>query len=77
MPSDILYEFEHIHDDRGPELVVCVCICLTLAYIAVALRIVGRRVSRAKLQADDCWIFITLVSKSTTKARQMLSKPAC
>ena len=73
VPSDVFYEFEHIQDNRGPEIVVAVCVCLTLAYVAVALRVIARHVSRSKLQADDYWIFITLVSKATIKAHHFVN----
>ena len=51
----------HAHDNRGPVATKSVSVCLGLALIAVTLRVIARRASKAPLKADDYWIFISLV----------------
>ena len=60
-PTEIQYELEHIHQDQVPNIIASYATCLSLAYIAVVLRFVARRTSRASLRADDLTIFIALV----------------
>lgn len=60
-PNEIQYELENTHDNRAPNIIVSYTVCLSLAFIAVALRFVARRVSKASLRADDWWIVISLV----------------
>ncbi|KAF6240945.1 hypothetical protein HO173_000738 [Letharia columbiana] len=60
-PTEIQYELEHIHQDRAPDIIASYAICLSLACIAVVLRFVARRTSRASLQADDLTVFIALL----------------
>lgn len=60
-PAEIQYELEHIRQDRAPNIIASYAICLSLACIAVVLRFVARRISRASLQADDFTVAIALV----------------
>ena len=62
-PFEIQYEFEHIRHDRVPNIIASYAIYLSLACIAVMLRFVARRSSRASLKADDLTIVIALVRK--------------
>lgn len=66
--GEIHYELEHIQDDRGPNIIWSYSICLCLAFLAVALRFIARRASKSSLQADDFWIFVSLVSSVIDKA---------
>lgn len=59
--SEILYEFEHINDNRSPDLTISWTICISLAYLAVLLRLIARKVSKAGLKADDYTIILALV----------------
>ena len=61
-PEVIQYQLQHIHEDRSSDLITAFTTCTVLAYIAVALRLIARRVNRAPLQADDLWVLIALVS---------------
>jgi len=56
------YQEAHIEDDRRAAVVVASVICLTWACVAVALRLMARRIVQAKLQSDDWMIIIGLVS---------------
>ncbi|MCJ1450945.1 hypothetical protein MMC28_001279 [Mycoblastus sanguinarius] len=61
LPSEIQQELEHIHDNRAPDIVVSYAICASMAYIAVIMRLIARRISKAPLQADDHMILVALV----------------
>lgn len=61
-PAEQLYQRHHIDDDRRPAGISGLVIPCILAYIAVALRLYSRKVSEARLQADDHLIVISLVS---------------
>ena len=63
-PAEIEYEMSHIKDDRQKEMIVSSAICIAIAIIAVILRLVARRLSRAKIMADDYMIIVALVSTS-------------
>ena len=64
--TEVQYERENIRQDQLPRIVASYATCLSLAYIAVVLRFIARRISRAPLQADDLTIFIALVRSSFT-----------
>ena len=62
-PSEIQYQFAHIHDNRSGEIITAGAICLSMAIAAVILRLVSRRFSRAgSMQLDDYVIISALVS---------------
>jgi len=61
MPAEIQYEIAHVHDDRGPDMVVSNVICISLACVAVLLRLIARRLSKAKIWFDDYMIVVALV----------------
>lgn len=65
-PDEVHYQLAHVHDDRSPELYASQIICYVLACIAVALRLISRRLVRAKLQHDDYMIFVALVGLTRT-----------
>ena len=60
-PAEIQYEVEHIRQNRAPDIIASYVTCLSLACIAVVLRLVARRISRASLQVDDMTIVAALV----------------
>lgn len=68
--SEVLYELNHIHDDRRPDLICALTTTAILAYLCVALRLLSRKVGKSSLQADDFWIVLSLVSikHPTTRA---------
>lgn len=63
-PAQLLYEQQHITDNRTPEMIASHVICLTLAFIAVCLRFLSRRIGRIDYMADDWWIVNALVRLS-------------
>ncbi|KAL8923811.1 MAG: hypothetical protein Q9172_002959 [Xanthocarpia lactea] len=64
MPSvsqkETQYQIDHIHDNRINEILVSNSICIGLAAIAVLLRFAARRLSKAKIAADDYMIVAAL-----------------
>lgn len=58
--SAILYQEEHLDDNKKPNLIIASAICLSAAYIAVSLRFLSRRVARNPLGADDYTILVAL-----------------
>lgn len=63
-PSSLAFQEAHLHDDRSLGLKVTFVIALVISTVAVALRILSRRISNAPLKADDYTIIIALVWKS-------------
>lgn len=60
--KEIEYQIAHIDDDRSGTLIASHIICLVLAGIAVCLRLICRRMSKAAIQADDYMIIVAFVS---------------
>lgn len=59
--AEVLYELNHIKDDRRRNFVSAMLVTSVLAYISVALRLLSRKLNKARLQADDTWILVSLV----------------
>lgn len=55
-----------IYADRGPHLVRVCSVMIALSAIAVALRLLSRRLSKVPLSWDDWLILIALVSNFRT-----------
>ena len=62
--KEIAYQVAHINDDRSGTLIASHTICLVLAGIAVGLRLICRRMSKADIKADDYMIIVAFVSRS-------------
>ena len=60
-PAKILYEQQHITDDRSAPLIAANVVCVSLALIAVCMRFTSRRLAKIKYEADDWLIIIGLV----------------
>ncbi len=67
-PSDIQYELEHINDNRPLDVI---------AFVAVALRFVARRASKAPLLANDWCIVVSLVSYLLEFLKRRTSRVHC
>lgn len=50
-----------LNDYRGQELVGFYVFAITLAYLAVLLRFISQRISRAKIGLDDYLVLVALV----------------
>ena len=65
-PSEIQYQLSHASDDRSANVIAAITTCLCLATIAVALRVLARRMMKTPLGADDWMIFTALVREIPT-----------
>ena len=63
-PAEIHWQKEHIHDNKGPDIIASHVICFVLACIAVTLRFISRRLVKNAIQADDWFIVAALVSQA-------------
>lgn len=60
--ENIDYQLAHINEDRSQALIVSHALCLVLAGVAIVLRLVARRMSKAAIKADDYMIIAAFVS---------------
>lgn len=60
-PEELAYQKAHIADDRRADIIIAIAVCLPVAYVAVILRIMSRRVAAVPLLADDWTMMIALV----------------
>lgn len=62
-PSEAQDQLAHVHDNRSGEIIIAGTICLFMAIAAVILRLIARRLSRARsMQLDDYVIISAMVS---------------
>ena len=57
-PATLLFEQQHVTDDRSANLVAANVVCVTLAFIAVCMRFVSRRMAKIEYKADD-WLALS------------------
>ena len=62
--GELQYEQDHATDMHVHQLITIFAVSLAMAYCAVALRLVSRRVSKTRLSWDDWAIILSLVSSS-------------
>ena len=62
-PAKLLYEQQHITDDRSASLIAANVVCVSLAFVAVCMRFTSRRMAKIKYQADD-WLIISGLVKT-------------
>ena len=60
--AEVQYEYSHMNDDRGRDVVAGSVATFALATIAITLRLTARRISKSVLQADDwtilgAWVY--------------------
>lgn len=60
-PASLRYQLAHASDNKTPAFLASVSVVITLATIGVAVRLLARRLTIAKLGADDYVIVIALV----------------
>ncbi len=51
--ANILYQMQHLDDDRRPLAFGIIATCTVLSSLAVALRFASRRVAHVPFKADD------------------------
>ena len=62
MAASLQYQKEHISDTKVPMIMASVIAWFVIAYTAVAMRLISRRLSRTLLKWDDWCILSSLVS---------------
>ena len=60
-PQEIEYQKLHVHDDRSQDIVSSHAICITLAFLAVVLRFLSRKLGKIPIGADDWTIILAFV----------------
>ena len=60
--AEVQYEEDHLSDSHVPQLIAVFTVSLAIAYSAVVLRLISRRMSRTQLKWDDWVICLSLVS---------------
>ena len=61
--SEIAYEKAHVEESRQRNIAVSNAICLSIAFVAVLLRFISRRLAGTNNGPDDWWAWTALVSK--------------
>ena len=62
-PSEIQSQLAHIHENQSRHIITSGTICLSVAIVAVVLRLISRRLSRARsMLMDDYLVVGALVS---------------
>ena len=59
--SEIQYQLNHINDDKSVQMLSSQICGMVIAFVAVALRLVSRRVGRVPILADDYMVVVALV----------------
>ena len=57
-PAKLVFEQQHITDDRSANLIAANVVCVTLGFIAVCMRFISRRMAKIAYKADD-WLSIS------------------
>ena len=60
-PTSFEYQLAHIHESRQWQIITLNAVMSFLATVAVALRLVSRRLIKNPLKADDYMILFSLV----------------
>lgn len=55
------YQLSHVNETNVHQALVSHFICLPLAFIAISIRFLSRRIGRVALGSDDLMIFVALV----------------
>ena len=59
--ADIQYQLDHINDDKSVQMVSSQICGMVIAFVAVALRLVSRRIGRVPVLVADFMIVVALV----------------
>lgn len=63
-PAFIADQKAHFHEDRRAGIIISNIVLLVVAYVAVILKFVARRLARTEFKADDYWNWLSLVRSS-------------
>ena len=74
-PADILWQEEHVSDDKAPDIIAVNVICFSIACSAVFARFTARRIKNIAYGADDWLILAGLVRPHTNLFRRLLVSP--
>lgn len=69
-PASVEYQHAHAYENKTPSFIASVSVVVTLATIGVALRLLARRLTTAKLGADDYVIILALVRLGIVSIRE-------
>lgn len=61
------YQLDRSHEDRSGQVLITITIVTVLATFAVVLRLVARKITHAKISADDHFTLAALVRGLTGK----------
>jgi len=78
--SEVQYQLNHINDNKSLEMVSSQICGMVIAFVAVALRLLSRRVGRVPILSDDYMIVVALVGanpRSYTSSRSPCNKYEC
>ena len=67
-PAEIQYLEQHLQDDRRRDIIAANIACGAIAYFAIALRLVSRRLKQLPLGLDDWTIIAGLVSSIDSRS---------
>ena len=60
-PEQAQYQLAHVHERRRKSIAVAYAICLSIAFVAVIMRFVSRRIGRSSYGADDWSMVVAMV----------------
>lgn len=63
-PGDIKYQLDHWDDNESPVIIAVTTVLFVGALVSVVLRLLARKVKHLRLDWDDYWIILSLVSQS-------------
>ncbi|MCJ1264853.1 hypothetical protein MMC22_004728 [Lobaria immixta] len=69
-------QLAYIDEDRSKALIVSHTVCLALAGIAIVLRLIARRMSKAAIKADDYLIIVAFFLAAGEVCAAMICKLA-
>ena len=73
--AEIQYQLYHINDDKSAQMVSSQICGMVIAFVAVALRLVSRRVGRVSILADDYMVVVALVRIAPRGHTSLKSSP--
>lgn len=72
-PEQAQYQLAHIHERRRKSIAVAYAICLSIAFVAVIMRFVSRRIGRSSYGADDWSMVVAMILTAAFAASALLA----